>query len=75
VASRGFRNGAQGRWKDVDVLVSVDVRDCNPGIEKPLDLQSDLPCQFGLKGHLPRFHEQTVRRRLPEKIPIGARQA
>ena len=32
----------RGRWKDVDVLVSVDVRDCDPGIEKPLDLQSDL---------------------------------
>ena len=59
----------------MDVLVAVDVRDCDPGIEKPLDLQSDLPREFGLKGHIPCLHEKTVRSRLPEKIPIGARQA
>jgi hypothetical protein len=59
----------------VDVLMAVDVRDCDPGIEKPLDLQSGLPCEFGLKGQIPRFHEQTVRWRLPSEIPVGARES
>ena len=67
-----FRYGAQDRGKDVDVLVAVDVRDCDCGIEKPLDLQGDLPRDIGLKGHIPFVHEQTVRSRLPEEIPVGA---